>query len=131
MNSDKDKKFLKKLWKNEKNFFDDKNYSNKYSWRTQFIESINKDDVLQDGDFYQVGVYSGASIKLILKKMKDIGVNFKNIYGFDSFEGLPVEDKDKFNPDSWYKGRFTMEYIGNIESIKKNIINFIKKIILF
>ena len=122
----KDKTFLEKLWNNEKNFFDDINYSKKYSWRTQFIESINKDADLQNGDFYQVGVYSGASIKLVLKKMKDIGVNFRYIYGFDSFEGLPIEDKDEFNPESWYKGRFDMKYFGNIEKIKEKLINFIK-----
>ena len=125
---DKDHINLINKWNQDNtSFFNCVHNSPKYSWRTQFISKLKKIDFIENGDFYQLGVYSGASIKLVVKKLEDIGVSFRRIYGFDSFKGLPKETEDiKYNPKNWNEGRFDMSNLGDIETIKNKIIDFVE-----
>ncbi len=127
MNNKKDIEFTNNLWNlSDKDFFNCPHYSVKYSWRTQFLKNLDKTNlVLENGDFYQIGVYNGSSIKLLLKLFNDLNIKFDNIYGFDSFTGLPKENICKLNPKSWYEKRFNLTTFGSIHDIKNKIINFI------
>ena len=42
-------------------------------------------------DIYQFGVYTGTSMRLIAHTLKEAGVGFRRMWGFDSFQGLPAE----------------------------------------
>lgn len=57
----------------------------------------------------EFGVASGRTINYISKFTND------NVYGFDSFEGLPEKWRDGFD-----KGAFTRN--GNLPSVNKNVI---------
>ncbi len=126
-NMNKDLIFTKKIWESsDEEFFNSIHYSEKYSWRTQFIKSINDELILNNGDFYQVGVYNGSSIKLLIKLFQDYKYKINNIFGFDSFTGLPKEEKDSLNIQSWNEGRFNLVTKDNdIDNVKNKILQFI------
>lgn len=100
---------------------------NKSTVRLSYIDQFKH--LIQDGDIYEFGVYSGISIHNILQKYKEYG--FKaNVWGFDSFEGLPQETKEPVAFPVWSKGEFnSCEYLDvnnpteASEIIKKNILN--------
>ena len=73
----------------------------------------NNVDFLRDKLFFEVGVFQGESVSMFYDLYKK-HLNIENtlFYGFDSFEGLPEETKDKNNPSGWNKGAFNMS--GNI-----------------
>lgn len=119
---------------NDDKFFNSKYRSKKYSWRAQFIDALPYDKINKNGDIYQVGVFSGSSIKLVSKLFSDKKIKFNNIIGFDSFRGLPDEINDPLNCKSWYEGKFSLinDKI-DMETIKNNIkklVNYDKLILI-
>jgi len=65
---------------------------------------------LKDKLFMEFGVHAGGSLRQF-KKLYDMFVPNASqnlMYGFDSFEGLPEETKDKNNPDYWSVGEFDL-----------------------
>lgn len=46
-------------------------------------------------DVYQFGVYAGLSMRAISKRLRDAGVPFRTLWGFDSFSGLPSENGEQ------------------------------------
>jgi len=101
---DEDKEFLKLYKDVKKDILLDK--------KRAFViyQSIKNCSHLR-GDFAELGVYDGGTIKLISK----ININNKKIYGFDTFEGFPNHDKKK-NP-TWKEGGLKADY----KTVKKMI----------
>lgn len=57
-----------------------------------------------DGDVIEVGVFKGGSLQRICETTK---THNKNVFGYDTFEGLPQPEKDK---DTHSKGDFKSDY---------------------
>lgn len=55
------------------------------------------------GDVYQFGVFQGMSIRM-LKGMDAFSSSF--VWGFDSFKGLPTEDRTSPQTGMWQPGQF-------------------------
>ncbi|HEX5187788.1 MAG TPA: TylF/MycF/NovP-related O-methyltransferase, partial [Nitrososphaeraceae archaeon] len=65
--------------------------------------------VTKPGDILQFGVFSGSSMAYIHEYYTKKGLEYGIMWGFDSFEGLPDEQKGvKIDPD-WPKGAFNAE----------------------
>lgn len=60
-------------------------------------------------DIYQFGVYTGGGLKAIASGTKQFSIQFGNLWGFDSFQGLPDSNlatysKDKLRDRAWQAG---------------------------
>ena len=76
--------------------------------RYSYLDS--KPNLLIPGDIYEFGVYSGVSVDNILEVYTKHNQKDIRIWGFDSFEGLPEETKDKndaFYKSLWSEGEFS------------------------
>ena len=76
-------------------------------------------DTLDEGDIpgaiVEFGVAAGGWLKHILNHLDQKSV-FRDIYGFDSFEGLPEPDK-QYDGDAWQKG----QYANPFEAVQKTL----------
>ena len=61
-------------------------------------------------DVYQFGVYLGDSMALLSKRMRQRGVPFRRMWGFDSFAGLPSEETWAPSSAGYAKRRRTGDY---------------------
>jgi hypothetical protein len=54
------------------------------------------------GDFVECGVWRGGSMMAVARTMRDFGVTDRNLYLFDTFEGMsaPTQDDVNFNGES-------------------------------
>lgn len=100
----------------------------------QSIKHIYKNNII--GDFVECGVWRGGN--LILFKIISEKLNLKkNIYAFDTFEGMPApgeKDFDLKNIDAKkiynrYKNKNIKWCYSNLEEVKKNIAKFDPKYI--
>ena len=84
------------------------------------VYSIAKSQSKLDGDMAEVGVYQGGSAKLIAEVK-----NEKELYLFDTFEGLPkVSTKDThFGTSYWKTGEFSNTSLENVENYLSNYKN--------
>ena len=84
------------------------------------VYSIAKSQSKLDGDMAEVGVYQGGSAKLIAEVK-----NEKELYLFDTFEGLPkVSEKDThFGASYWTTGEFSNTSLENVENYLSNYKN--------
>ena len=84
------------------------------------VYSIAKSQSKLDGDMAEVGVYQGGSAKLIAEVK-----NEKELYLFDTFEGLPkVSEKDThFGTSYWKTGEFSNTSLENVENYLSNYKN--------
>ena len=74
------------------------------------VYSITRSQANLPGDIAEVGVYAGASAKLICEAKGD-----KTLHDFDTFEGLPEStDKDR----SVYKHKKHPQYACSLQSVK-------------
>lgn len=80
------------------------NNISKTTVRLGYIEQFSS--LLKDGDIYQFGVYSGVSILNILEKYRKFNIK-SNVWGFDSFCGLPKEKNEKVAYKEWKEGEFS------------------------
>ena len=70
------------------------------------------DQVTLPGPAFEFGVYNGRTINVIAKKLSD-----RNIYGFDSFEGLPEDwQRTKSGSIKHVKGHFALDALPDVES---------------
>jgi hypothetical protein len=81
------------------------------------VENHFKDLDFTNYDLYEFGTYLGQSICGIFEYIEFYNINFNNFVGFDSLEGLPLENLDSNNNIHWTKGKFSFN-----EYIKKNQI---------
>ena len=56
-----------------------------------------------DKDIYEFGVYNGDSIQRIKDVCKQKNIYPNKMYGFDSFEGCPLESNDERSSHNWPK----------------------------
>jgi hypothetical protein len=73
-------------------------------WR-QFLANIRDEKV--PGDLVEFGVSVGNSLEELIGYCDDVDLKM-NIYGFDSFEGLPAPSSA--DPDYWQEGQFAASY---------------------
>jgi hypothetical protein len=80
------------------------------------VYSITRSVRNLSGDIAEVGVYAGASAKLICEARGD-----KTLHLFDTFEGLPESsEKDR----SVYRGKKKPQYACSLESVSKYLEDF-------
>lgn len=78
----------------------------------EFIEK------LPEGNLIEWGVFAGRGINRIVSTAESVFYNFKEIYGFDSFTGLPTESENvAINPE-WKPGEFSVCRDFNITSVE-------------
>lgn len=115
------------------------NNINQITIRLDYLDKFK--NLIQPGDIYEFGVYSGISIKNLLEKYTEFNIP-TNVWGFDSFCGLPKELKEKLHYDVWGEGEFsscdylnvkTPEEAANLikQSIQKDHSNQIEMIVGF
>lgn len=75
------------------------------------LDALNEEKV--PGAVVEFGVAAGSWLKDVLDHMDQKGA-LGEVYGFDSFEGLPEPDK-KNDGDAWQKG----QYAHSLESVQK------------
>ena len=101
-------------------------------WRnrilSQFLNRHKKSDELTD--IYQFGVFSGMSICEIIYIFSKNKFEFRKIFGFDSFCGLP-EEKNEEIQNGWVKGSFSsVDYFKKDKTISiEEAITALKKFI--
>lgn len=83
--------------------------SNKILSKTEPLFSVLETNTKKDGLFLEFGVWNGHTINIVGKKLKDW-----NIYGFDSFEGLPEKWRDGYDAGFFSTG-------GKLPSVPKNV----------
>lgn len=93
-------------------------------WR----ENVVPQNPFQNGDVYEFGVLKGESMKNLVKYFKDGKVKIRKMFGFDSFEGLPKENKDKYNAKSWFEGNFNCKKDLGLDNLD-DCVNHVKKYI--
>mgnify|MGYP003624698543 CR=1 FL=1 len=93
-------------------------------WYQKFDMCL-KECAVKDGDMYEFGCWSGKSLKAMYLAINNQGTKFKNVHGFDSFEGLPDETSGLFKDAQWSKGNFNSQKwfkCTDNEKIKESII---------
>jgi hypothetical protein len=95
---------------------------------SQLREDIVSNNVnfLKDKSFFEFGVYEGKSLLMFYDLYKKyLSIENSSFYGFDSFQGLPEEIKDKNNPSYCSKGEYSVA--GNIsEGLNQEKIKIVK-----
>lgn len=76
------------------------------TYRSKFIKD-HQDKILSSGDVYCFGVFSGWSMVDEINGLLSVGKNIDNVWGFDSFCGLPKEDAERLYCDEWAEGEFS------------------------
>lgn len=69
-------------------------------WTVQDTLKVN----IPDGNLIEFGVYNGKCLEQIVKGFKR---PFKEVWGFDSFCGLPKDASEEGNPE-WHAGSFNV-----------------------
>lgn len=95
----------------------------------QSIKHISKNNI--DGDFVECGVWKGGNI-ILFKLISDLLKLNKNIYAFDTFEGMPEpgeKDFDLKNIDAKktfdkYKDKDIKWCYSTLDEVKSNIKSF-------
>jgi hypothetical protein len=82
-------------------------------WK-QFLTKVRDEKIA--GDLVEFGVSVGGSLEALIAYSEELGLKF-NIYGFDSFEGLP-EPSPTLDPPYWQKGEFAASYESVSERLK-------------
>ena len=100
---------LKKILRSNNNQIDANIISSKEIEKllTYLIDSINNEI---DGDIVELGCYVGESSKFLMRTILEFGSN-KNLYVYDSFEGLPLLSEHEKN-SGWKPG--TLKTTQNI-----------------
>ena len=77
-----------------------------------------------NNDIYEFGTHNGASLKNIFHILINNNIEVNNIIGFDSLEGLPLEQNDAFNLSAWKKGQYSVPNGKNMNAAE--YINYLK-----
>ncbi len=84
-------------------------------WK-QFLTNV-RDERIQ-GDLLEFGVSVGNSLDELIGYCEDLALNI-NIYGLDSFEGLP--ELSTCDPQHWHKGQFAASYEAVSQRLKTDV----------
>lgn len=72
------------------------------------------------GDYYEFGVSRGTSLAAAFKATEDADAETMNLYGFDSFEGLPAEADGQ----GWSAGEFRSSLWNTRRYLKRHGVAF-------
>jgi O-methyltransferase len=77
------------------------------------VEKVGRDGI---GDYLEFGVHSGSSLLCMYRELQTRGLRHVRLFGFDSFEGLPVSTE----PDDagWVPGAYRSEYEFALQILK-------------
>jgi hypothetical protein len=75
-------------------------------YRTAFFSNYDFKSVAEDQAFYQFGVFSGKSMIEMLDIFKDKNTPMSQVYGFDSFQGIPECSEEPLHFNVWAEGEF-------------------------
>lgn len=64
------------------------------------------DHSMDNMDFYEFGVYCGNALGMLMRCFKEKKVPIREVWGFDSFEGLPEEKPGVIFHRDWQPGVF-------------------------
>src|SRR3990167_4661435 len=79
-------------------------------------------DNSKEYDFYEFGVYSGHGLRdAVSVLVNQDGLNIRKFLGFDSFVGLPPEDKNVACSKDWFEGQFNAVSFHGVTSIDEAI----------
>lgn len=70
------------------------------------------------GDYLEFGVYQGTSLLCMDRALKNLGLCHTRLFGFDSFEGLPLS-ADADASKLWCQGQFRADYEFTEEVLTK------------
>ncbi len=79
----------------------------KYREALRFL--IKRQGVESLGDYLEFGVYNGTSLICMHHVLEDLGIDYVRLFGFDSFEGLPITAETD-DGGHWRPGQFKSEY---------------------
>lgn len=85
------------------------------TWRSGMLQSLAPRGIsmLDNGDVYQFGVFSGNSMVDIATGLAFTNRTIHNFFGFDVFTGMPPEENEELLNPAWGEGTF------NIQEYKK------------
>ena len=76
---------------------------------------------LPSGDLIEFGVFSGNCLNRLIKGAESAGKPFEQVYGFDSFQGIPEETEGVLHNPEWPVGAFNVCKDFNLKSIEEAI----------
>ena len=79
----------------------------------KYLKEIDKKNF---GDYLEFGVYNGTSMSIMYHVFQDQKIVSSNLYGFDSFEGLP-EETSHDDDGMWFPGEFKCSYDQTIKTL--------------
>jgi hypothetical protein len=78
-------------------------------------------DKVPNGNLIEFGVFNGNTMNRLIKGAEEKGKQFKLVYGFDSFIGLPKETDGVWNNPEWPEGAFNLCDFYKLDSIDSGI----------
>ncbi|MDO8269071.1 MAG: TylF/MycF/NovP-related O-methyltransferase [Candidatus Levybacteria bacterium] len=109
-------KFADKVYWNYFHGFKPASYATLEAIEKAFLDT-NRTGVLKKGDYYEFGVFKGYSL-YYAQMLSSRYYPQMNIYGFDSFEGIP-ELKEGDQKKEFYPGQFAVSKENVIRNIKR------------
>ena len=85
---------------------------------TPRARSIAMNSICLYGDIYVFGVWSGMSLNFEVKYLENKKIEYRKIFGFDSYEGFPEEEDQKYNIVGMEKGEFSSSKLYNTTPIQ-------------
>jgi len=74
------------------------------------------------GDYFEFGVFNGASLSSAYMTFKAMGQNSSRFFGFDAFQGLPAGSENE-DDDVWKKGFYACSFDQMQECLRRKNIN--------
>ncbi len=71
------------------------------------------------GDYVEFGVYRGSSLLIMYDELLRAGLNHVRLFGFDSFEGFPVDEENY-----WETGECSADYDKVVTSLTRRDIDW-------
>ncbi len=78
-------------------------------------------DKIPDGNLIEFGVFSGNCFNRLIKGAEAAGKPFHEVYGFDSFTGIPEETEGVLHNPEWPVGAFNVCKDFNLKSVEEAI----------
>lgn len=86
------------------------------------VKYIVKNDV--NGCFIECGVYKGGSIMTMIKTLNELKINDREIFLFDTFEGMPPPGKFDYRPKTGTTPNLENdETIVSLDEVKNNVLS--------
>lgn len=88
----------------------------------KYLKEIDEENI---GDYLEFGVYNGTSMSLMYHVFNNQKIQSSNLFGFDSFEGLP-EEASHDDDGMWFPGQFNCSYDKTIKALENNKVDLNK-----